>query len=301
MRKERLYGVVIPTITPMNEDGSIDEQSLKDYTEYLIKTGVNCLYPNGTNGESLLLSKEEREQVASVMVETNNHRLPIFIQCGSMTTEETISHGKHAVEIGADGIGVMSPAFFPMDDQSLLEYYSAIIESLPSDYPVYLYNIPGCTANDVKPEVLNQLMAKYDNLVGIKYSNSDLIRVENYLECPKRKPDLLIGCDSLFLQCLTSGGVGTVTGPGAIFHKKFNRLYQQFSHGDLEGAIKTQQEIVKIDRQLEGIPGIPALKAMLKMRGVIKNDTCRAPLRKLTSVEYKTVEAVLEAYDREEN
>ena len=52
MYKKRLSGVVIPTITPMNEDGSIDERSLASFTEYLVQAGVDCLYPNGTNGES---------------------------------------------------------------------------------------------------------------------------------------------------------------------------------------------------------------------------------------------------------
>ena len=111
MYEKRLSGVVIPTITPMHEDGSIDERSLAGFTEYLVQAGVDCLYPNGTNGESLLLSREERETAAEIMVETVAKRIPVFIQCGSMTTAETISHVRHAVRIGADGVGVMSRAY----------------------------------------------------------------------------------------------------------------------------------------------------------------------------------------------
>ena len=124
MSEKRLRGVVIPTITPMNEDGSIDDGSLADFTHFLAGAGVNALYPNGTNGESLLLTKEERQHVAEVMAKANERRLPLFIQCGSMTTDETASHAMHALKIGADGIGVMSPAFFQMDEESLYQYYS---------------------------------------------------------------------------------------------------------------------------------------------------------------------------------
>lgn len=301
MNKKRLFGVVIPTITPMNEDGSIDERSLADFTDYLVKAGVNCLYPNGTNGESLLLAKEEREKIAEIMVEANAHRLPVFIQCGSMTTAETASHVRHAEKIGADGVGVMSPAFFPMDEESLFQYFSDVISNAPQTFPVYIYNIPGCTTNDVKPALLGRLMDKFPNVAGIKYSCPDLMRVEDYLLCADRTPDLLIGCDSLFLQCLMTGGVGTVTGPGAIFHERFNRLYRQFEEGDFKGAAITQQQIVKTDRALAGIPGIPALKSLLKMRGIIKNDTCRGPLRKLTKDEYSVLERELDTYCREEN
>ncbi len=300
MLDKRLFGVVIPTITPMNKDGSLDIKSLEKYTEYLVQAKVNCLYPNGTNGESLMLSKEERQTVAEVMAKVNNGRLPLFIQSGAMTTSETASHVNHAKAIGADGVGIMSPAFFPMDETALFEYYSQAIKDVPQDFPIYIYNIPGCTTNDVSAALLGSLMEKNPNVVGIKYSCPNLIRIEDYIRCNQRKPDVLIGCDSLFLQCLVTGGVGTVTGPGAVFHKRFNRLYSQYMSGDLKGAEQTQRQIVELDRALANIPGIPALKAMLKILGVIENDTCRGPLRALRKDEYNTIEKVLENYEKEE-
>lgn len=236
MYDKRLLGVVIPMITPMNEDGTVDDASLKNFVNFLVDAQTNALYPNGTNGESLLLSQAEREHIAEVIAETNDHRLPLFIQCGSMTTAETASHAQHAVKIGADGVGVMSPAFFSLDEESLYQYYKAVVEGLPKDFPVYVYNIPGNTTNDVPPALLHRLMKDFDNIVGIKYSNPNLMRVEDYLNTDGRRPQLLIGCDSLFLQCLATGGVGTVTGPGSVFYERFNRLYRQFQEGDFQGA-----------------------------------------------------------------
>jgi len=300
MYEKRLNGVVIPMITPMNEDSTVDDASLKNFVNFLVDVGANALYPNGTNGESLLLSKEEREHVVEVIAETNNHRLPLFIQCGSMTTAETASHAQHAVKIGADGIGVMSPAFFGMDEEALFQYYAAVIEKLPKDFPVYVYNIPGCTTNDVPPALLKRLMAAFENVVGIKYSSPNLMRVEDYLNTDGRVPQLLIGCDSLFLQCLMTGGVGTVTGPGSVFYERFNRLYRQFLEGDFKGAMQTQKKIVETDRKLAGIPGIPALKTLLKMRGVIRTDACRAPHRPLTDAEKQILADVYAEYCKEE-
>lgn len=300
MYEKRLFGVVIPTITPMNEDSTVDVASLEQYTEFLVNSGVNCLYPNGTNGESLMLTEAERKQVAEVMARVNNHRLPLFIQCGSMTTAETAAHVRHAAEIGADGAGVMSPAFFPMDEQALFEYYKDVISAAPADFPIYVYNIPGCTTNDVTPKLLGRLLDTFPNVAGIKYSCPNLMRVEDYLGCASRTPDLLIGCDSLFLQCLITGGVGTVTGPGAVFHKVFNRVYAKYKAGDMAWAEQAQREIVKLDRALAGIPGIPALKTMLKQRGIIKTDVCRRPLRALSADECAVIAKVMAAYDEEE-
>lgn len=298
--EKRMRGVVIPMITPMNEDGSVDYESLSRFTEYLLGSGVDALYPNGTNGESLLLSEEERQRCAETVIKTAAHKIPVFIQSGAMTTAETVSHVRHAVKNGADGAGVMSPAFFPMDEAALYGYYRKVLEAAGTDFPVYIYNIPGCTTNDVKPGLLKKLMGEYANVAGIKYSVPDLMRIEDYLNAPERTPDVLIGCDSLFLQCLVTGGKGTVTGPGAIFHERFTRLYRQFREGDVEGAMKTQRQIVKTDREMAGIPGIPGLKALLRMRGIIRCDACREPLRKLTAEEYRVLQQVLDEYMTEE-
>ena len=296
MYEKRLKGVVIPMITPMNEDSTVDDASLRNFVNFLADAGVDALYPNGTNGESLLLNPAEREHIAEVIAQTNNHRLPLFIQCGSMTTAETVGHALHAVRIGADGIGVMSPAFFGLDEDALFRYYAAVIEKLPTDFPIYIYNIPGCTTNDVSARLLHRLMATFPNVVGIKYSRPDLMRVEDYLNTDGRVPELLIGCDSLFLQCLATGGVGTVTGPGSVFYERFNRLYCQFQEGDFLGAMQTQKQIVETDRKLAAIPGIPALKHLLKLRGVIRTDICRAPLRPLTDAEKQLLADVYKEY-----
>lgn len=300
MYNKRLKGVVIPMITPMNEDSTVDDASLKNFVNFLVEAKADALYPNGTNGESLMMSQGERQHIAEVIAETNQGRLPLFIQCGSMTTAETVSHARHAVKIGADGIGVMSPAFFGMDEEALYQYYAAVIKSLPEEFPVYIYNIPGCTTNDVTPKLLHRLMADFENVVGIKYSNPSLIRVEDYLNTRGRIPEVLIGCDSLFLQCLITGGVGTVTGPGSVFYERFNRLYRQFNAGDLKGAMETQRKIVETDRRLSGIPGIPALKTLLKMRGVIRTDVCRAPHRALSEAEKQLLADVYTEYCKEE-
>lgn len=300
MYEKRLAGVVIPMITPMNEDSTVDDASLKNFVNFLVEAGTNALYPNGTNGESLMMTQAEREHIAEVIAETNANRLPLFIQCGSMTTAETASHAQHAVKIGADGIGVMSPAFFGMDEEALYQYYASVIEKLPKDFPVYVYNIPGCTTNDVTPKLLHRLMADFENVVGIKYSSPNLMRVEDYLNTNGRVPELLIGCDSLFLQCLITGGVGTVTGPGSVFYERFNRLYRQFNEGDMKGAMETQKKIVETDRKLAGIPGIPALKTLLKLRGVIRTDVCRAPHRPLTDAEKQVLAEVYAEYCKEE-
>lgn len=294
-----LHGVVCATITPMDREGRLDSASLEKLCDYLAENGVHCVYPNGTNGEGILLSAEERRKTAETIVARNAGRMSVYIQCTATTTDETAAHMAHAEKIGADGAGVMTPIFFRQDDAALEAWYDGLLAAVGSAFPVYVYNIPSHSNNDVSPALLCRLADRHANIRGMKFSAPDLMRLEDYLLCAGRPLDVLIGCDSLFLQCLVTGGAGTVSGPAMVFARRFVTLYNQVRAGDIEGARQTQMRIVETDRALARIPGIPAIKAMLVMQGVIANDTCRKPFRPVNEDEKRILAREIEKYNRE--
>lgn len=296
----KLFGTVCATITPYEKDGSIDFASLKNLCTYMAENGINGVYPNGTNGEGILLCEKERQSIAEAVVrDFAAADRSVFIQCGSVTPEETFRHVAHAHKVGADGVGIMTPLFFHVDDTALKDYYLTAASAVPSDFPLYIYNIPSHTNNDLRPALFGELIEKIPNLRGIKFSAPDLMRVEDYMLAAKRNVDVLIGCDSLYLQCLITGGVGTVSGPAQVFGKRFSTLYRQYCEGDMDGALETQRRIVETDRKLAGISGIPAIKTLLMMQGIIKDDSCRKPLRPLDTAEKAILKEELEKYNRE--
>lgn len=290
----RLYGVVCATITPMDTNGEIDLDSARSLYRYLAGKGVHCLYPNGTNGESVSLTSGEREALAEAAVQEVGGRMPVYIQCGAATVRESYRHVLHARTIGADGAGLMTPVFFPLDEAAMERYYAEILKET-RDFPLYVYNIPPRTGNDVSPRMLGRLMDTYPSLMGIKYSMPDLRRLQSYIHCAKtRKADVLIGCDSLAYCCMACGGVGWVSGPGAVFANPFVRLYTQITQGDMRSAGQTQEEITRVINRMTGIPEIPAIKYMLKRMGIIRCDTVRSPLRPLMEAERLVLDKLLE-------
>lgn len=106
MDRKTLYGVVCASICPMNEDGSVDYASVRTLTRHLVDHGIHCLYPNGTNGESLSLTEDERRQIARIIAEENAGKAVLYIQCGAATVEESYRHVRFSREIGADGAGI---------------------------------------------------------------------------------------------------------------------------------------------------------------------------------------------------
>ena len=99
---KRMYGVVIPMVTPLTEDDHVDVLSLQRLTDFLIDKGVDCLYPCGTTGEMAYLTDDERILVVETVVRQAAGRVPVFAQVGAANTSSTIRLAQHAAACGAE-------------------------------------------------------------------------------------------------------------------------------------------------------------------------------------------------------
>lgn len=293
----KLHGIVCANITPMDPDGHIDLESLGDLIDHMAASGIHGVYPCGTNGEGLLLTQEEHHAVTDAVIDRNQGRMAAFIQCAVLSWETTMANIRYACQSGADGVGIMTPVFYKMDDGSMVEYYREACGAAGGK-PVYLYNISKYTNNDISVKAFGQIVDENPNVAGIKYSNSDITRIQDYLRAPKtRRVDALIGADSLIVSALAAGCAGEVSGPACVFPKWYVGAYEAFVRGDLSLALELQNRIVACSRSIKPVPQIPAIKAMLHMQGVIKTDVCRRPFRKLEKAEYQLLEQALKMYE----
>ena len=273
---KKLYGVTTAMTTPFHADGSIDFESLRELTDFLIAKGVNCLYPMGTTGEMFHIPVEERMKAAETVVEQAAHRCTVFIHCGAMRQDETIRLAQHAERIGADGIGVVTPVFFGATDRELEEYYVAVAKSVSADFPVYLYGIPQLAVNDLSPRVVARIADRCENVVGIKYSYPDMIRIGEFLQTRNGNFSVLVGPDKLFFPALCMGCDGTVSGVSGVYPEPFVEVYKAYQAGDMERARKMQSVAVAYVNALRGGSNMAFFKSALKMRG-LKSGHMKAP------------------------
>ena len=134
---KKMYGVTTPVVTPFTADNAVDTAALRQLTDFLISRGVHGLYPNGSTGEMNKMSVEERMLVAETVQDQAAGRIPVFVQVGAQTTADTLKLAKHAVQIGAAGIGVLTPQYMGVTDDELVYYYTTVSASIPDDFPVY--------------------------------------------------------------------------------------------------------------------------------------------------------------------
>lgn len=265
---KKLYGVITAMTTPFDEAGEVLVEGLEQQTEFLIQKGVNCLYPCGTTGEMFLMSAEQRELVAETVVKKAAGRVTVFIHVGAMTQEETIRLAQHAAKIGADGVGVVTPTYFNVDERAMISYYQSVCAALPDDFPVYAYVIPQLAHNDILPSALEKIAVSCKNLVGVKYSYPDLRRLNQYLRIRDGDFSVVFGADDMFLPMLAVGGDGVVSGCSGPFPEAFVSIYQAFRRGDLAAAQKAQVYATQLVEIMKYGADMSIFKNILKFRGV---------------------------------
>ncbi|MDR1870625.1 MAG: 4-hydroxy-tetrahydrodipicolinate synthase [Deltaproteobacteria bacterium] len=225
-------GVVVAMVTPF-KNGEVDEGALRQHIEFLIAEGVQSVLPCGTTGESPTLSHAEHNRVVALTVEAVKGRIPVLAGAGSNSTEEAISMAKHAKEVGADGLLLVSPYYNKPTQEGLFLHFSKVAEA--AGLPVILYNIPGRCGVNVLPETTARL-AQNPLFVGIKEATGDLNQMIRTIEiCPK---DFLVtsGDDGLTLPLLACGGGGVISVAANLIPGPMVTMWKAWEKGDIAKA-----------------------------------------------------------------
>jgi len=294
-----MYGIAPAMVTLMKEDQSVDTESIRVLTDFLIEKGVHCLYPLGTTGEMLKLSMEERKLVAETVVQQAAGRIPVYIHVGSASQTEMISLAKHAHHIGADGIGAVTPSYFPATKRELIAYYGALCDAVPQQFPVYLYNIPQLAVNDLTSDVVEEIAKANKNVVGIKYSFNDFRRTAEYTRVRGGDFSVMHGADVLLPATMALGCEGTITGCGVPYPEVYVALYDAILSKDDE-AIRVHQAFADDYANVLGNGSNMAyFKAALVHRGLVDHYQMRSPSLPLTQDEQNRLFAELTTLDEQ--
>lgn len=276
---KRMYGICVPMITPMNTDGSVDYSSLEKLTTHLVERGVDALYPCGTTGEVSNLSVEERMMITETVVRAAAGRIPVFAQIGGRITDDAMALARHAVNAGADGLGLLTPTYYHLTDEELLGYYRTVAGSVP-ETPVYIYGIPFCTGNALSTSLVERIADTCPNILGIKYSVGDVLQLAEFSRIRNSTFDVLVAPVQLLLPALSIGAVGTVSGNNHIYIEAIAELIRTFESGDIKSCRALQTRLARLSEEL-AFKEIAKCKALMARAGIIRSDTVRLPQTQL--------------------
>lgn len=160
-------------VTPFADDGGLDEARLRAFVDWQIAQGVQGLIPLGSTGEFLSLTREERQKVASIVVDEAKGRVPVLVGTAAEWTDEAVSLSKEAEALGADGVMVVPPYYSSPTEDELFVHYRKIAEAI--SIPVMVYNNPNTANVDLKASFVARL-SEIDNVSYIKESSGDVTR-----------------------------------------------------------------------------------------------------------------------------
>jgi 4-hydroxy-tetrahydrodipicolinate synthase len=280
---EKIEGISVALLTPFKKTGEIDYEALKEHCNFLIKKEVNSLYMLGTTGESFLMKPAERKEFARKVIEIVDGRIPVFMHVGDIPTTAAIDMVEFAKTIAVSGIGAITPFYYNMSQQELIKYYKDLSRAAGEELNLYLYNLPACTTNDMLPDTIVEL-AKINNIIGIKNSMDDMVRLSELIDRTPNNFDVVQGSDILLSSGLFYGAAGSVSGNANVFPEFFVRLYKAFQAGDLVKVKQIQKIINEAANVLKNGSNLAYFKTALAIRG-LKTTYTRKPIIELEQEE----------------
>ena len=208
-----IKGSITALVTPMNEKGDLDYDSLEKLINYQINSGISGLVAVGTTGESATIDFKDHIKLIEFFVKVNKGRVHIIAGTGANSTEEALHLTKEAKSAGADAALLVSPYYNKPPQEGIYYHHMKIADEV--DIPQILYNVPSRTASFIEPETVLRL-SSHENIIGIKDATGDMKNHSKVLKLCKEEIEnnnflLYSGDDFSSLEFLKNGGHGTIS------------------------------------------------------------------------------------------
>jgi len=270
----RLQGCGTALVTPFTESGAVDFPALRALVDWQIAEGIDFLVPCGSTGEAQTLNDSERERVVAAVVELANGRVPVMAGATSNDTAKAVDEAQRMSRLGATYILSAAPYYNKPSQEGLFRHFSAVADA--SGKPVCLYNVPGRTAVNLRPELALRL-AGHPNIIGIKEASGDLSQIMTLLESRPEEFAVLSGDDWLTLPVLAAGGDGLISVVSDELKKTMTALVHLLLSDNIHNARSLHYRLLPLMNAnfLETNPA--PVKAALHCMGRIQN-VLRLPL-----------------------
>lgn len=291
----KLKGVVPPMITPFDRKGDLDIASLEKLVAFL-KDRVNGLFICGSYGSGPLMNVEERKKVAEITVRVVDGKIPVIAHTGTTNTRDTVALTRHAGKIGCDGVAAVGPYYFHHKADALMVFYSAMLDAVDKDFPVYLYHNIQFSGYEIPLEVLKRLKEK--GLHGIKDATFNIMTFADYMrELSDDNFDVVLGTEAMWLAARALGAEAYIPGLGNAYPEICGQLWETGMQNDLETCRQVQFKVNQM-RQVMYLARATQLAvfAMLDIRNIIRAYP-RSPFVLATEKEKEKIRRALAKLD----
>lgn len=286
-----IQGSMVALVTPMLADNSLDWDSLHKLVDWHLEQGTHAIVAMGTTGESATLDVEEHLAVIKKVVDQVNGRIPVIAGTGANSTSEAVELTQAAKNAGADACLLVTPYYNKPTQEGLFLHHQYVAKAVA--IPQYLYNVPGRTGVDMKPETALRL-AKIPNIVGIKEATGDLERAKLLIQQAPDSFAIISGDDATAVDLILLGGTGDISVTANVVPAAIARMCELALAGEAEAARAINERLLPLHDALfvESNP-IP-VKWAVESLGLIQSGI-RLPLTRLSEQYHPQVRAAMKS------
>ncbi|WP_418511875.1 4-hydroxy-tetrahydrodipicolinate synthase [Corallibacter sp.] len=276
---KKLEGTGVAIVTPFKNDLSVDHEALANIVNYNIDNGTDYIVISGTTGESVTITKAEKQAIIETIVKTNNNRVPLVLGIGGNNTAQVIDEIKATDLSAMTAILSVSPYYSKPTQEGIYQHFKAISEASPVD--IILYNVPGRTASNMLPVTTIRLANDFENIIAVKEAGNN---VAQYLQLLKDKPEdfmIISGDDDLALGVVLAGGSGVISVIGQAFPKEFSQMIRLGLQGKAKESYALHFKLMDVIGLIFSENNPAGIKAVLEQLNLC-SDKVRLPLVEAT-------------------
>ncbi|MDA1276034.1 MAG: dihydrodipicolinate synthase family protein [Verrucomicrobia bacterium] len=290
---EKITGILTPHLVPLDTRGRINEAELRRYVEWLIARGVHGLYPNGSTGEFIRFTAEERRLIVKIVCDQAAGRVPVLAGAAEANVRETVAACEAYAGFGARAVAIVSPFYYRLSPESVYAYFRDIALASPID--VTLYNIP-MFASPIDVPTIRRL-AELDRIVGIKDSSGDLafmMRMIAAIRPDRPEFSFLTGWEAVLVPMLLVGADGGTHATSGVVPELTRMLFDLTGKRELDQAMKLQYRLLELfDALLYSADFPEGFRVAVTLRGFAMGEG-RQPLSSAQKVDRGKLEKVLQ-------
>lgn len=265
---EPIRGIFAPHIVPLDAEGRIDEAELRRYVDWMIAKGVHGLYPNGSTGEFLRFTPDERREIIRIVCDQAGGRVPVLAGAAEANIRETVRACETYAGYGARAVAIVSPFYYRLGPEAVYAYFREIALNSPID--VTLYNIP-MFASPIDVPTIRRL-AEFERIIGIKDSSGDVGMMMRMIAAVRpNRPDFafLAGWDVVLVPMFLIGADGGTNASASVVPELTRKLYDLFRAGNVDAALEMQFRLMDLFDAMLAWGDFPeGFRAGAELRGI---------------------------------
>lgn len=288
---KKIKGAFPVLITPMDELQEINWNGVKQNVNYFIEQKVAGIIINGSTGEFVSLSKEERFKMVETVLKEVDGRIPVIVGTAAETTKETIEYTKHAEAHGADCALIINSYYCKPKEEEIYFHFKEISNAV--NIPIMLYNNPFTSGVDMSTELMLRIGKECENVTHIKESSGDIRKARDLVRQGEGAFQVFCGSEDLVMESYLVGASGWVSVAGNIVPGLVTKMYEHFQNGELEKAWEINDAILPLCEFLEGSGKyVQIVKRSMELHGQAGGPS-RYPRLGLTEEEDQKLQTIL--------